>query len=335
MDELTQQQLRDQFQSLPEVVRSTISDPATYEAIERVGLAQGLTKVEAGLLAQATSLLMMGFIEPNKYVSVLIDQLSVSQEVAAIIAQEINRDIFNKIKDALKEVHGIAKASTAPVPSSVFPQKTAPSNFATPSAASPMATPKIEAPVSPSPLTATLDVAAMKTEMPVAVRTMPVPPKVPQTAPAEAMRTITVDQLRTPATTPQPTMPVPTTSIPTPPMSSMNIFEEKLGSAFRIKSDSVIATPNYSGSAAPSAPTPLPSIQAAVPTPVRPSASPMIGVVPAPTVPRPIAQPVSAPATPTSPAAMAPEIQRAPQPTAAPLIPPPSVTGADQYREKT
>ena len=83
MDDVTQQQVHDRFMTLPEGVRATITDPATYDTIERIGLAHELTRVEVGLLAQATSLLMMGVIQPNKYVAVLIDQLTISQCNAA------------------------------------------------------------------------------------------------------------------------------------------------------------------------------------------------------------------------------------------------------------
>ena len=312
MDDITQQQAYNRFITLPEIVRVTISDPATHSTIERIGLAHELTRVEVGLLAQATSLLMMGFIEPNKYVAVLIDQLTISQEVAATIAQEINRDIFNVIKDALKDVHGITKTPTSTVTAAVpaAPQKIGPSSYAATETVAaivapqimpsmPIVTaPKMDAPPAPSPFMATLNVAAMKAE-PVVPPVLVIPSPqanemqepLPQAPFEEPMRTIAMDQPRVPIMTP-PSVLVGTTAplqnMPTPEQPPMNIFEEKLGTAFRMKSESVesvVAAPLNTSPVVPSTPAnPLPQAMPAMSLPRTPSA-PMIGVVPTPTAP--------------------------------------------------
>ena len=342
MDDVTQQQVHDRFMTLPEGVRATITDPATYDTIERIGLAHELTRVEVGLLAQATSLLMMGFIQPNKYVAVLIDQLTIYQDVAATIAQEMNRDIFNVIKDALKDVHGITEAPTSKVSAAApaMPQKTGPSSYAAPETVAVVVAPqtmprmpinpapKIDSPVTPSPLMATLNVAAMKAA-PVApiVPLVPVMPatQTPEsqrpeprtilTTPQQPMHTISMDQPRAPMMTP-PSAPAsaaaPVQNMPIPQQPPMNIFEEKLGAAFRIKSDPVVATPDYRTPVNPSIPvSPAPSV-ATIPTPQSPSVTrtptaPLIGVVPSPIAPP------------------------RPEMTSAPIIPLPMAE--DQYRE--
>ncbi len=113
MDEITQQQAREQYLKLPQPIRDVLSDDETVKKIEGIAQNNGLTKVEGGMLSQVTSMLMMGFIQPNQYVTEIEKNISVTREVAAHIAQEINRDIFNPIKDALKDVHATGKSAQA------------------------------------------------------------------------------------------------------------------------------------------------------------------------------------------------------------------------------
>lgn len=116
MDDTTQQQTQAKFLTLPVLIRDTISNPETYEKIASVGKKYQLTKVETGLLAQVTGALMMGFIQPNEFVMEVMDYLTIPRDKAMYIAQDLNREIFNDVKDALKKIHGVGgKTSEAPV----------------------------------------------------------------------------------------------------------------------------------------------------------------------------------------------------------------------------
>ncbi len=90
---------------LPIAIREILSREDTAEKIEAIGEKQGLPIMERGFLVRITANLMRGVITPVAFVETIADELSVSREKAAYLAQDINRDIFSLVKDALQEVH--------------------------------------------------------------------------------------------------------------------------------------------------------------------------------------------------------------------------------------
>ena len=286
--------------------------------------------------------LLAGVIAPQEFVSIIVEDLGIEQDVAMKVAQEINRDILNNVREELKQVHGLVASPVATVEAAYpnVPEKTGPSSYAAPETVAVVVAPqtmprmpinpapKIDAPVAPSPLMAALNVAAMKAEpvLPVVppVTVMPTiqtpgsqmpEPHTILTMPQQPMHTITMDQPRAPMMTP-PSAPAsaaaPVQNMPIPQQPPMNIFEEKLGAAFRIKSDPVVATPDYRTPVNPNIPLSPASSVATMPTPQSPSVTrtptaPLIGVVPTPTAPP------------------------RPEMTSAPIIPLPMAE--DQYRE--
>ena len=101
----TKEELVGIYRGLPEEVRETIFSPETSEAFDQIKEKQALTEEQRELLSVYSGLLMMGVLPPEKYVSTLIEKMQIDREKAASIAQVVNRDIFNPIKDALKRVH--------------------------------------------------------------------------------------------------------------------------------------------------------------------------------------------------------------------------------------
>jgi hypothetical protein len=91
---------------LPESIRDTLSDNQTISHIEEIARAQGLSEMEQGFLVRLCSMLMKGELAPGLFVGAISEELSISKEKAALIAQTINHDIFASIKEALKEIHG-------------------------------------------------------------------------------------------------------------------------------------------------------------------------------------------------------------------------------------
>lgn len=105
MDDITQEQIKAQLRTLPQAVREYLADPATEDRIALIGNKYKFTKVETGLLAQVTSMLIIGLLKPTEFIASLIDYLALSRETAVLLAQDINRDIFNPVKDLLKQIH--------------------------------------------------------------------------------------------------------------------------------------------------------------------------------------------------------------------------------------
>lgn len=119
MDEITQQQAQTRLRTLHPTLRDTLSDPETYEKIAMVGKRYDLTRVEVGLLAQITGALMTGFLKPNEFVASVMDYLTVPRDTAILITQELNREIFNDVKEYLMKE---TRAADVPAAKSVKPQ---------------------------------------------------------------------------------------------------------------------------------------------------------------------------------------------------------------------
>lgn len=290
--------------AIPQAIRELIADPSTYEKIESIGTKFGLDIVEVGLLAQTTAALLRGECLPNQFVARLINYLKIPQENAALIAQELNRDLFSTVKDALKELHSGAgamqptPAPQTPAPTAspyqtkiISPQAPLVTSAPMPSATTPL-TPPINAGLPPAPVLPIKSGAianAQKINMELI-------------SPQAARETSSGVQLPPSLNLPEAPKVIPRPgSLPVPPSAPrlLNNLESKLGGTFSIKKE-IMFTKNE----APMNPTP-PPIKPAVQTTVSqtPATSPN---VPTPPLSPPKAPPVveatdSAPSAPLPP----------------------------------
>lgn len=108
-----QQQIQQVFPTLPEAIKTLLLSADFNDRIEVIAKKNGLDEDQVGILIRITVRLLVGVISPTQFVSSIIDNTEVERETASFIAQEINRDIFNPIKDALKEVHAVGAAGSA------------------------------------------------------------------------------------------------------------------------------------------------------------------------------------------------------------------------------
>ena len=110
---------------LPEDIRILLSSDTTIEKIEAIGATQGLSYMHQGFLVRICANLMKGIVEPKAFVNLLETELDIPRVTAAVIAQEINREIFSGVKESLKKLHA---------PSNVLPSAPLPSTILTPPA---------------------------------------------------------------------------------------------------------------------------------------------------------------------------------------------------------
>lgn len=199
MDNL-QENLKEIYRSLPLSIREAIFAPETTDAYDRVQARYELTEEQRETLAVQCGLLMMGLILPQDLVPALSRELKLSQQKASLIAQDVNREVFNMIKNELKEIHAISGNADDVI---------APKTGAAPTPATAGTPPKMPTGIPPTSVTAS-----------------PVPPR---TSPLAA--------------------------------PSQSIFEQKLGGAFRMKSD----TTDHSVPAAMSTPNTPPTAPLAAP----------------------------------------------------------------------
>lgn len=251
---------------LPQEIRDLITDPSTFATIENIGAKYGLNTVEIGLLAQATGSLLRGETRPNQFVTMIADNLSMPQENAALIAQDLNRDLFNAVKDALKQVH--SQESTPPV-------SPIPTPYPGAQAAALGAMKQPAPPVLPS-----IPTQQVRPVSPPPLQAMPARPEaIPTQTPSQSFGGVSMPGRQERAATPPPVaaaapqvLPAPSVSpvretIPQQPTpTTANNLESKLGGAFTIKKEVMYTQP---GSSAPLASTP----QAVMPAPAVPKAA--------------------------------------------------------------
>jgi len=136
MDKNLPESLKEIYRSLPLPIREAIFAPETTDAYDRAQEHHNLTKEQREILSIQCGLLMMGLILPQDLVPILTRELKLPQQKVSLIAQDINREVFNPIKNELKEIHvldsGAADiiapktAAAQPLPSSSPLPQTAP-----------------------------------------------------------------------------------------------------------------------------------------------------------------------------------------------------------------
>jgi len=118
----TSDDLKTIYRSLPENLQSIILSQETSEKYDALATKFSLTEEQRKTLSNQSGLLLMGVTQPQKFVSALINGLGVEREQALLIAQELNRDIFNSVKEILSEVHKQKEAGTPAVVVQSIPQ---------------------------------------------------------------------------------------------------------------------------------------------------------------------------------------------------------------------
>lgn len=120
------------MEELPESIQELLNSEQFIENIERIAEKNGMRPEEYGPLLRTTVRLLRGEIPATAYVAELIDVTGIPREKVALIAQEINRDVFNPVKDALKELHTTPQKSATPPVGTVAAPIAAPPTPATP-----------------------------------------------------------------------------------------------------------------------------------------------------------------------------------------------------------
>ncbi len=110
--------IEEEFLHLPKEIATTLSDPAFDLYCNGVAKKHDIPEEKYFDLALCTQYVMSGETTPSEYVKELMATLHIDQPKAALIAQEINKDLFSPLKDALKELHGLNKKTDALKPNS-------------------------------------------------------------------------------------------------------------------------------------------------------------------------------------------------------------------------
>ena len=103
----TPEQLREIYLKLPQDLRDALFDVDISELIIAIGKKHHLAVDEMGKLASETGRVMLGVTHPNQFISNLVQRLEVDKAKAKEIAEDINVNVFKKIRESLKKIHNI------------------------------------------------------------------------------------------------------------------------------------------------------------------------------------------------------------------------------------
>lgn len=117
--QLTPEQLKEKYQKLPDDVREALYSESVANSILTIGESNNIDQYKITELADEVGLVMYGITNPKNFISNLSSRLGTDITIARKIAEEVNSQIFSKVRESLKKIHGIA--SDVPVAPSVVP----------------------------------------------------------------------------------------------------------------------------------------------------------------------------------------------------------------------
>lgn len=107
MKNFTEEQITQMYENLPEDLKDAIFGLEMNEIVEKIGRENHLNIEQIGDLANETGMVMLGVTHPNEFIANLAERLETDKEKVRAIAQEINEQIFKKVRDSLRKIHNI------------------------------------------------------------------------------------------------------------------------------------------------------------------------------------------------------------------------------------
>ena len=108
------EQVLRKMEKMPQDLREAIFSVDSENVIEAIAKKYGLQIDQAGELADEIGLLMLGVTHPRDFVAKLAKRLGTDSETTRKITEEINSQIFSKVKESLKKIHSVEEAEIIP-----------------------------------------------------------------------------------------------------------------------------------------------------------------------------------------------------------------------------
>lgn len=102
MQDFTPEQLKEKFDQLPPQMQEAISSPEMLDAVKSIAQKHNLMIDQTGELVDQIVLIMLGLARSANFVSDASRRLSISEEQAKAIATDINAEIFDTLKAAMR-----------------------------------------------------------------------------------------------------------------------------------------------------------------------------------------------------------------------------------------
>jgi len=100
----SEQILKARFEQLPEDVRGAITATPWREKLKKISEKHNLHIDQAGHLGEETAIVMFGLDHTDNLVANIAKHVEVSEEKAEAIAEDLNREIFLKVRESLKKI---------------------------------------------------------------------------------------------------------------------------------------------------------------------------------------------------------------------------------------
>jgi hypothetical protein len=102
-------QFNERYNRLPPTVKQAIDAVETADLIQTISEAHKLHIDQMGEFSNQIGLVMLGVVKPQEFIPNLREKLKIGDEEARKIALEVNEQIFNPIRESLKQVHAMGE----------------------------------------------------------------------------------------------------------------------------------------------------------------------------------------------------------------------------------
>lgn len=92
---------------LPQDLKDALFSMEAADTIGKLRIKYNLNE-KGSLLADETGLVMLGILHPRDFISDLAEKLGVDRETAKKIADDVNQQIFQKVRISLRKIYGIS-----------------------------------------------------------------------------------------------------------------------------------------------------------------------------------------------------------------------------------
>ncbi len=112
---VSQKDMVRQFEKLPLQLKTALRSVDSAKKVVDIGRKYALHMDKLGELGAETGMVILGFTHPGQFLSRLTRRLGLPEEKVRPIAQEINTEVFLKIREALKQINGEVGPDTSEV----------------------------------------------------------------------------------------------------------------------------------------------------------------------------------------------------------------------------
>lgn len=119
---LSEKELQTRFDKLPFTLKTALRSIDSARTVVDIGRKHALHVDKIGTLGEETGMVILGITHPAQFSERLANNLGLNEELTRQIAQEINAEIFLKIREALKQVNGEGRNITVTKPINTVPQ---------------------------------------------------------------------------------------------------------------------------------------------------------------------------------------------------------------------